>query len=106
MPTVLIVDHLAFSNASVRQDEGSTYQRIAVQGTTLRECVLNYGLATGKRIEAADQAPYFRVFEPSIDSDHWHFCCSVRRGPQVVRPTSFDYVLEESDEIEIELLIC
>ena len=107
MPTVVVANNQdPFDNASIRPGENVRGERIQVHGTTLRECILNYGLATGKRVEASDRAPYFRFLQANIFGEDSSFCCRVRRGSQVIQPTSFDWLIEDADEIEIELLVC
>ncbi|MBN8507999.1 MAG: hypothetical protein J0L57_05245 [Burkholderiales bacterium] len=106
MPMMLIRDPLHSFNSSVQPGNEPLCERIPVCGRTLLECALDYGRVVGLPIEATNHAPVFRAIEENIFGEHGHLAFHVRRGSQLIVPQSFDFAIEESDEIEVVPLIC
>ena len=106
MPTICLVESLNWANQSIENDPVTDLRHFQVDGHTLLACIQAYGLLIGKRIEAADPAPHFHLYETSLFSDHSVFMCRVRREGQVITPRSFDFPVLASDELIIEFPIC
>lgn len=96
-------DYDAIVEELEKDDPGSTLRGLwQVHGSTLGACIEEYARASESPITLSESAPWLLfAYEPFPETPVRALCWIYRDG-ELIKPESFDFAMEEADEIRFD----
>lgn len=77
-----------------------------VQGATLGECIRDYARVSAEPVVLSNRAPWLLFERQPFPETPVRVSCEIYRRGKLIRPESFDFAMEATDEIRFTAKVC